>query len=141
MIRTTILLAAFFALCVPAMVRAQDAPAPLPPATSTLQTPAATAPTPDQVLRFYDAKLTLSDDQKAQLRPIIADRQQKLQDLRTNTSGRPRERLKKLKAIEDSSDAKINAVLTPDQQKKYAELEAQMKEQAKERRQQKTGGD
>ncbi len=45
-----------------------------------------------------------------------------------------------MKAIFEESDKKIKAILTPDQQKQYAELEQQMKEQAKERRQNRRGG-
>ncbi len=119
---------AVLALAVPLAVRAQDT-APTDSARPQVRTP-------DQILRMYDTRLTLTDEQKEQLRPIIADRQQKLQDLRADTSMRPRQKLKKLENITAASDKKINAVLTPDQQKKYAEIEKQMREQAKERRQQ-----
>jgi Spy/CpxP family protein refolding chaperone len=119
---------AVLALAVPLAVRAQDT-APTDSARPQVRTP-------DQILRMYDTRLTLTDEQKEQLRPIIADRQQKLQDLRADTSMRPRQKLKKLEDITAASDKKINAVLTPDQQKKYAEIEKQMREQAKERRQQ-----
>ena len=80
-------------------------------------------------------KLTLTDGQKELLRPLIADRQMKLQELRQDTSMRPREKLGKLEATTESSDQKINAVLTSDQQKKYAELDQEMKDQVRQRRQ------
>jgi Spy/CpxP family protein refolding chaperone len=135
--KRTLLFAALLFAAMPVAMRAQDPPqAP----AQTESTPAPQGRTPDQLVKFYDMKLTLTDDQKAQLKPILADRQQKLQDLRADTSSRPREKMKKMQSIAADADKKINAILTPDQQKKYAEVEAQMKEQAKERRQEKKQG-
>ena len=138
--KRTMLYAVALALTIPAAMRAQEPPQAPPqaaPAQADDSTPApARTRTPEQLLKFYDSKLTLTDDQKDQLKPLIADRQQKLQALRADTTMRPRDRLKKAEAVEQDSDKKINAVLTPDQQKKYADLEKQMREQARERRQQ-----
>ncbi len=86
------------------------------------------------------AKLNLTPDQQAKITPIIADRQQQMQAIRTDTSSRPMQRMKKAKAVTEESDKKINAVLTPDQQKQYAALEEQMKEQMKERREEQKSG-
>ncbi len=94
---------------------------------------------PDDVVEKLSEKLNLSDDQKAQIKPIIADRQQKMQALRADTSMRRRQKARQMKEIFENSDKKIKAILTPDQQKQYAELEQQMKEQVKERRQNRRG--
>jgi Spy/CpxP family protein refolding chaperone len=67
----------------------------------------------------------------------VAERQRKAQELRGDTSMRPRERLKKAQAISEAADKQIAAVLTPEQRKKYAEVEKELKEQTKERRQEK----
>ena len=98
------------------------------------------APTPDEVVGILDSKLSLSDDQKAKITPIIADRQQKMKALKTDTSLRPMQRMRKAKEILSDSDKKINAVLTPDQQQKYAQIEQQMQEQMKQRMQQRKSG-
>jgi Spy/CpxP family protein refolding chaperone len=111
--------------------------APAPPAAATEPAGSARTLTADQIVRFYDAKLGLTDDQKAQLKPIVAERQRKAQELRGDTSMRPRERLKKAQAISEAADKQIAAVLTPEQRKKYAEVEKELKEQTKERRQEK----
>ena len=97
---------------------------------------AATAPrfTPDQVLARYGKVLSLTDDQKVKLKPIIADRQQGMEDIKADTS-RPRDKMKKMQSLKASTDARINAILTPDQQKKYAAMEAEQMEKMKERRQ------
>ncbi len=94
-------------------------------------------PAPDRVMKMMTAKLGLTDDQQAKIAPIIADRQQQVKALMADTSSRPFQRQRKAKQIRETSDAKINAVLTPDQQKQYAALEEQMKEEMKERREQK----
>lgn len=92
-------------------------------------------PSPDDVVQKLGEKLNLSDDQQAQIKPIIADRQQKLQALRSDTSMRGRQKAREAKSILEDSDRKIKAILTPDQQKQYADLEQQMKDRRQERRQ------
>ncbi len=68
------------------------------------------------MLKTTFAALSLSDQQKSTITPIIASRRQKLQ---TKT------------ALMEDGDAKFKAILTPDQQQKYAQIEAQMRRQAK----------
>lgn len=86
-------------------------------------------------------KLNLSDDQKARIKPIIADRQKKMQALRSDTSLRRGQKWRQMKSIMKDGDKKINAILTPDQQKQYADLEQQMKERRQTRRQNRGSGD
>ncbi len=109
-------------MCLAGTVRAQDAPQ---------------LPAQDRVMQMMTAKLNLSPDQQAKIAPVIADRQQQVRALMADTSSRPFQKQRKAKQIKQDSDAKINAVLTPDQQKQYAALEEQMKEEMKERRQEK----
>ena len=96
-------------------------------------------PSPDDVVQRLGEKLSLSDDQKAQIKPIIAERQQKMEALRSDSSLRRGQKGRKMKSIMEDSDKKIDAILTPEQQKQYAELKQQMKEQMKERRQNRSG--
>ncbi|HEY2675404.1 MAG TPA: hypothetical protein VGI65_00445 [Steroidobacteraceae bacterium] len=77
------------------------------------------------------SKLSLSDDQKNAITPIIADRQQKLKALMADASAPRRQRGQQARQIMSDSNAKINAILTPDQQTKYAQIEQQMREQMK----------
>ncbi len=94
-------------------------------------------PAPDRVMQMMTAKLGLTEDQQAKIAPVIADRQQQVKALMADTSARPFQKQRKARQIRETSDAKINSVLTPDQQKQYAALEEQMKEEMKERREQK----
>ena len=122
--------------------------APRPATAAPLQDPAqepAPAPqaegrlTPEKVVSMLDSKLALSDDQKNKITPIIADRQQRMRALHSDTSQRPMQRRRKAKEIMSDSDQKIKAVLTPEQQQKYSEMEQQMRDEAKERRQEQKG--
>lgn len=87
---------------------------------------------PDEVVDMLDSKLSLSDDQKAKIKPIIEERQQKIQAL-SDSSGRRRKKAREMKSIFGDSDKKINAVLNDGQRQKYKEIEDQMREQAKAR--------
>lgn len=113
-------------LCSAPSLRAQDAPA---------DNAVAAMPSPDQVVALMDQKMQLSDDQKNQLTPIIAGRQQQLKSLHADPSMRRFQKMRAAKKILDDSDKKINAILTPDQQKIYAEMEQQMRDQMKSRMQ------
>ena len=91
-------------------------------------------PTPDQVVAKLDSKLALSDDQKAKITPIIADRQQKLKDL-ANSSGRRRKKARKMRSVIQDSNKKIEALLTDDQKQKYEQMEQEMRAQMRQRMQ------
>ena len=90
-------------------------------------------PSPEQVVGMLTAKLSLSEDQKNAITPIIAERQQKLMAVKNDTAAPRRQRGQQMRQIMSDSDAKINAILTPDQQAKYAQIEQQMRDQMRQR--------
>jgi hypothetical protein len=92
-------------------------------------------PTPEEVVNILEAKLSLSAEQKSSITPIIASRQEKLKAVMADTSVRRMKRGRELRDIVTESDKQINALLTPAQQKQYAEIEKQMREQMKQRMQ------
>ena len=129
--KPVVFIAVLFALFVsllPATAAAQDSGDDSPGARKL--------PTPEEVVGKLDSKLSLSDDQKTKITPIIADRQQQMRAVATDSSMRRFQKARKMKSIYQDSDKKIKAVLTDDQKKKYEEIEQEMKEQMKERRQQ-----
>ncbi len=77
-------------------------------------------------------KLGLSSDQKAQIEPILADRDQQMQTLRNNTSLTPQDRKAQIRSIVQGSDSKIEAILSDTQKQQYE----QMKQEHRARRQQ-----
>ena len=89
--------------------------------------------TPDEVAAMLDGKLSLSDDQKAKIQQIVAERQQRIREL-MDTSGRRRRRGRQIKSIYEESDHKIMALLNNDQKQKYKEIQKQMREHARQRR-------
>lgn len=97
-------------------------------------------PSPEDVVSKMDKKLSLSDDQKSKITPIIADRQTQMRALMADTSGRRLQKARKAKSIMSDSDSKIMAVLNDQQKKEYTEMKQEMREQMQERRQQRGGG-
>lgn len=93
-------------------------------------------PTPEEAVARMSSKLNLSDDQKAKLTPIIADRQSQMKSLMADTSERRLQKAKRAKSIMSDSDKKIEAVLTNDQKKTYELMKEQMREQMRSRMQQ-----
>ena len=60
-------------------------------------------------------ELGLSPDQTAKLEPIIADRQQKVQALRADTSLTDAQRRQQIKTVHKAERMQLSNVLTPDQ--------------------------
>ncbi len=96
---------------------------------------------PEQVVERLAAKLDLTQDQKQQITPIIAERQEKMKALRSDTSLRKHQRSRKMKSVMEESDKMINKVLNEQQRKQYAELKKQMRDEMKERRAQRGSTD
>jgi hypothetical protein len=92
-------------------------------------------PSPDQMVAILGMKLNLTDDQKKQILPIITARQQKMKEIRSDSSLRPMQKKMKMKEAMDDGDAKINALLNDQQKKDYAEFEKEGREKMQERRQ------
>ena len=60
-------------------------------------------------------KLNLSADQTAKLEPILANRDQKVTSLRSNTALSPQDMKTQMHAIHKETRQQLNAVLTPEQ--------------------------
>jgi len=92
-------------------------------------------PSSDEMASTLAAKLNLSDDQKTKITPIIADRQQKIQSDRADTSMRPMQKMRKMKGIFEDSDKKIESVLNDEQKKQYVAMEQELRQQMRSRMQ------
>lgn len=75
---------------------------------------------PDRQLEHMTKVLNLSADQQAQIRPILLDRQQKMQALWQDQSVAQQDRRAKMEAIRQDTKSRIEAVLN-DQQKQQFE--------------------
>lgn len=97
-------------------------------------------PTPEETVARMSNKLNLTSDQKAQITPIVADRQTQMRALMQDTSRRRMQKARKAKSIQTDSDKKIEAVLTKDQKKTYEEMKEEMREQVRARMQERNSG-
>ena len=74
----------------------------------------------DSDLANLTKTLTLTDDQQAKIKPILADESAKIRaSKKANASATPEYSKAKSKVIRDDANQQIRALLTPDQQKTF----------------------
>ena len=100
-----------------------------PSQTTSGQTGAASEAAPtqpqSQAQAGEDNPLNLTDEQKAKLRPILAEENQQLETLRSDSSMTQEQKMSKANEIRQTASPKIRAVLTPEQLQKLADLQKQ----------------
>jgi Spy/CpxP family protein refolding chaperone len=104
----------------------QSAPAqttPAPPSSMQQSAPPTANQSTAQQQANEDNPLNLTDDQKAKLRPIIADENQQMEALRNDNSMSQAQKIDKANQIRAQASPKIKAVLTPEQLQKLAQLQ------------------
>jgi len=79
-------------------------------------------PTPERQTRFLVRQLGLSPQQAAQIQPIIADRQQQIDALRSDTTLAPRDRRVRMRGVMQDSRTRIEAVLTDSQKQQFEQM-------------------
>ncbi len=98
--------------------------------------PAAQGPVRD-FLQELSEKLNLTDAQKAAIKPILATEVNEIKAVHQDSSLSNEQKQAKIKEIRDNNREKINALLTPDQQKIFAEMKGdpgnRMREQSQNR--------
>lgn len=85
------------------------------------------APDPQKQAARLAKHLGLNDDQAAKITAILQSRQQELTAVRSDSSLSQQDRRAKVRSIQQDADSQINALLTPDQQKQYAQMKQNMK--------------
>jgi periplasmic protein CpxP/Spy len=81
---------------------------------------------PNRQLEHMTKELGLSADQQAQIKPVLMDRDQKMQALFQNQSLSREDRRAQMMAIRQDSTTKINAVLNDQQKQKFAAMQEHM---------------
>ena len=76
-----------------------------------------------QQLQRLDKSLKLTDDQKASIKPILEDRQKKMESLHSDTSLSREDRMTKMRSIMEESNGKIRDVLNDSQKKQFDEMD------------------
>jgi protein CpxP len=79
-------------------------------------------------LQMMTTQLSLTDDQQASVKQVFADRDAKMGALFGNQSLSQEDRRSQMMALRQDSETKIRAVLTPEQQPKYDDMMAQMRQ-------------
>lgn len=75
-------------------------------------------PSPQQHLDHLSQMLSLTDDQKAKIKPVLEDTNAQSQSVSKDTSLSPRDRHIKMRDLHEKSMTQIRGLLTPDQQAK-----------------------
>ncbi len=94
--------------------------------------PAAQRPARD-FLQELSEKLNLTDAQKAAIKPILATEVNEIKAVHQDSSLSAEQKQAKIKEIRDNNREKINTLLTPDQQKIFAEMKDQAGNRIRER--------
>jgi len=81
--------------------------------------PGSRGPNMDRLVQF----LGLTDDQKAQVTPILQQRMQKRRAIMQDTSLTRDEKMDQMKELNESVDAQMKQILTPDQYQKWQKMQ------------------
>ena len=96
------------------------------PAPDAQQAPAPVhrhhAPNSQKEIAHLTKALNLTPDQAAKVEPILADRDQKVAALQSDTTLTEDARRQQMKAIHKASEQQLDAVLTPDQREQMKSL-------------------
>jgi periplasmic protein CpxP/Spy len=104
---------------------AQDQSAP-PAASAAAQRPAH-VPNPRHQAKKMAKALGLTPDQVSKIEPILADRDQQVQSLRSDTTLAPSDRKAKMHGIRQESDSRIEAILNDTQKQQYEQIKQSRK--------------
>jgi Spy/CpxP family protein refolding chaperone len=110
--------------------------APAAPPSAQPGAPATANQNSAQAQANQDNPLNLTDEQKAKLRPIIADENQQMEALRNDNSLTQEQKIDKANQIRAQASPKIKAILTSEQLQKLAEMQQQRVRQQQQENQQ-----
>jgi hypothetical protein len=82
---------------------------------------------PNKQLEHLTQALDLTADQQTQIKPVLMDRQQKLQALFQNESLSQDDRRTQARSVVEASNTKIESVLNDQQKQKFAAMQQRMR--------------
>jgi protein CpxP len=127
-----ILLCGALLAIVPAMAQ-QDAPPPPPQGNAQGAPPGGGqggrgGMSPERRLEMMQTQLNLTPDQVTSIKAIFADGQAKMEAVRSDTTLSQDDRRAKMMSMRTDENAKVKAVLTPDQQTKFDDMQSRMRQ-------------
>lgn len=117
---------AILALC-PALRAQGDSPAPATPGGGGLH-----GGTGVEMLEKLTAALGLTADQQGQIKQIVEAARAQIMATRQTKSLTPEEKMAKAKEVREEANSQIVALLTPEQQAKFAELKEKIRDRREE---------
>lgn len=106
---------------------AQDQSAPPAAAAQAPTQRPAHVPNPRHQAKKMAKALNLTPDQVSKIEPILADRAQQVQSLRSDTTLAPGDRKAKMHGIRQDSDNRIEAILNDTQKQQYEQIKQSRK--------------
>jgi protein CpxP len=106
---------------------AQDQSAPPAASAQAPAQPPAHVPNPRHQAKRMAKQLGLTPDQVSKIEPILADRDQQVQSLRSDTTLAPSDRKAKMHGIRQESDTRIEAILNDTQKQQYEQIKQSRK--------------
>ncbi len=91
-------------------------------------------PSVDDQVKNLTKQLKLSDDQQKQVRTILQDQRDRMQQQMQNSSASREDRRSKMREIHQSASGKIRDLLNDDQKKRYDEYQQKQMERMQQRR-------
>lgn len=82
---------------------------------------------PNRQLEHLTRELNLTTDQQAQIKPLLVERQQKMQALFQNQSVAQEDRRTQMRTIAEGTNNSIKAVLTDEQKQKFDAMRQRMR--------------
>src|SRR6201996_2206 len=89
--------------------------------------------TPDEQVARMTKRYNLSADQQTQIKPIVADAQQKMMALRQDSSMSRDDKMTKMMSIRQDANTKIEAVLNDTQKQQFTQDQQRMQERMQQR--------
>lgn len=121
----TLALGGLLAVGTAGVAMAQDNPAPAPEQGQPGRGPMRMDP--NRQLEHMTRELGLSADQQGQIKPLLADRQQKMEAVFQDQSLSREDRRAKMQSIRQDSQSKIEAVLNDQQKQKFEAMQERMR--------------
>jgi Spy/CpxP family protein refolding chaperone len=79
----------------------------------------------DDRLQHMTQMLNLTSDQQTKIRPILDNESTQMQTLRSDSSMSRDDKMTKMHSIRENTMSQITPILTPDQQKKWTQMQSQ----------------
>lgn len=82
----------------------------------------------EQQVERLNKELNLTDEQKTKVTSLLQDEGKKRRDMRADTNLDAQQKREKMQEIRKESNAKMKAILKPDQWEKYQKMEQEMRQ-------------